>query len=722
MKGSTAGNISLPARQQIARCNPPNCSVQLLPLLGADFKLLGAMGSMGENIAQTFVNLNFNTVIMFDFSKLGIDVNGRTSGKMKVKCPFCHDRRTNKRDKSLSVNLGTGLYHCHYCGTSGKAEDFSNRFKINNTYGYNSGASRVPKSPWSGQVPPPANRVPKKQPTFTSRPIPGTLLVATKAADEVAPKAPFTPPFEVAEGTVTGLLNEAVAPDNPDAARDAALHWLMHDRGIPAQAVAYMKISSSQELMPQTGKKENCICFNYFEENELINTKYRDGRKNFKMITGAELIPYNIDGIAGTPQCIITEGEIDLLSFLAIGRTDVVSVPNGAGSNLTWLDRFVETHFEDKEVIFLAVDADEKGRQLQQELLRRLGLERCRIVNFGEGCKDANEHLLKFGADSLAQALEDAPEVPLEDVYTAHDVSDELLAFFNNGFEQGAPTGLTALDNFITFETKRLCVVTGVPGQGKSEFVDEMVLRLCLHHSWKIGYFSPENVPLVYHLRKLFEKVSGKRFSPQCTGPELYRRVQNFMGNNVCHIIPKADFCVDTVLEKARQLVRRKGIRILVIDPYNRMEHQIPPGMSETQYIDNFLDKLTNFAVLNDCLVILVAHPRKMNRDARTGSPDRPTLYDINGSAAFFNKCDFGLVVERMPDVVHIYVEKVKFRNLGQPGMVPLVFNPTNGRYSLCDENPTAGSPEMRVTNVKFNTDCWLPKEEDQELFWEGNE
>ena len=334
------------------------------------------MGSMGENIAQTFVNLNFNTVIMFDFSKLGIDVNGRTSGKMKVKCPFCHDRRTNKRDKSLSVNLGTGLYHCHYCGTSGKAEDFSNRFKINNTYGYNSGASRVPKSPWGGQVPPPANRVPKKQPTFTSRPIPGTLLVAAKATDEVAPKAPFTPPFAVTQATDAAPPNGAETPANPDAARDAALHWLMHDRGIPAQAVAYMKISSSQELMPQTGKKENCICFNYFEENELINTKYRDGRKNFKMITGAELIPYNIDGIAGTPQCIITEGEIDLLSFLAIGRTDVVSVPNGAGSNLTWLDRFVETHFEDKEVIFLAVDADEKGRQLQQELLRRLGLER----------------------------------------------------------------------------------------------------------------------------------------------------------------------------------------------------------------------------------------------------------------------------------------------------------------------------------------------------------
>ena len=44
-----------------------------------------------------------------------IDIKGRTGGQIKVKCPACIDRRTNKRDTSLSVNLDTGVAKCHYC-------------------------------------------------------------------------------------------------------------------------------------------------------------------------------------------------------------------------------------------------------------------------------------------------------------------------------------------------------------------------------------------------------------------------------------------------------------------------------------------------------------------------------------------------------------------------------------------------------------------------------
>lgn len=76
----------------------------------------------------------------------------------------------------------------------------------------------------------------------------------------------------------------------------------------------------------------------------------------------------------------ITEGELDAASFVTIGRRDVVSVPSGANSNLTWLDRFIPTHFEDKKTIYIAVDEDSAGLKLRDELLRRLGTERCRIV------------------------------------------------------------------------------------------------------------------------------------------------------------------------------------------------------------------------------------------------------------------------------------------------------------------------------------------------------
>lgn len=44
-----------------------------------------------------------------------IDLKGKTSGQKKVKCPNCQDRRTNKTDTSLSVNITEGVAKCHYC-------------------------------------------------------------------------------------------------------------------------------------------------------------------------------------------------------------------------------------------------------------------------------------------------------------------------------------------------------------------------------------------------------------------------------------------------------------------------------------------------------------------------------------------------------------------------------------------------------------------------------
>lgn len=178
---------------------------------------------------------------------------------------------------------------------------------------------------------------------------------------------------------------------------------------------------------------ENCLCFNYFENGVLINTKYRSALKHFRMVTGAELIPYNIDAIADTPECIITEGEFDACAFMTAGRKDVISVPAGAQSNLTWMDRFVESHFEPKKVIYIAADEDGAGQALRHELVRRLGAERCRLVHFGPGCKDANEHLILYGAQSLLITLAQAEEIPLEGVFTAEDYREDLRALFENG-------------------------------------------------------------------------------------------------------------------------------------------------------------------------------------------------------------------------------------------------------------------------------------------------
>ena len=436
------------------------------------------------------------------------------------------------------------------------------------------------------------------------------------------------------------------------------------------------------EWMPQKNGNANTVQFNYFLNGELVNTKFRTGDKCFKLVSGAELIPYNIDAIKGQKECIICEGEIDCLSFHECGFPYVVSVPNGANANLDYLDNFIEDYFDDKETIYIASDTDTKGVVLKEELIRRFGAERCKVLSYGEGCKDANEHLMKFGKESLIACVKAAAEIKVEGVFTISDFEQPLDALFEHGWQKGVTIGHENFDRLCSFETKRLCIVTGIPGSGKSEFIDEIAERLNIRYGWRFAYFSPENAPLAYHASKLIEKFTGKRFNRQTLTDSEYKQVKERLEQDFFFISPTDDFRLDNILEKAKFLVRRKGIKALVIDPFNRLESE-QGTRNETQYISELLDRLTNFAQRNDILIILMAHPTKQPKN-KDGVIEAPTLYDISGSANFFNKADFGIVVHRnrIENNVEVHIQKVKFRHLGECGTALFKYNLNNGRYT----------------------------------------
>lgn len=562
---------------------------------------------------------------MKGFSDYGISIPyGKTTGKIKTFCPQCHATRHDQRDKSLSVDLDKGLWNCHYCGWSGKLEHTDEE-----------------KQDWM-----------KQQPWFNTKPI---------RREKPNYKRPQP------------------KPHNPMSER--ALKWFA-GRGISKETLEALKVTEGMEFMPQNNAESNTVQFNYYLNGELINTKFRTGDKKFKMVSGAELLPYNLDGIKGTKECIITEGEMDALSFYECGRHDVVSVPNGANANLTYLDDYIEEYFDDKETIYIASDTDTKGILLRDELIRRFGVERCRVLEYGEGCKDANEHLQKYGKESLLQCIANAPEIKVEGVFSVSDFEPSLDAIFEFGLQRGVTIGHENLDRLISFETKRLCVVTGIPGSGKSEFIDEIAERLNMRYGWRFAYFSPENAPLAYHASKLIEKFTGKHFSQRTLTLGEYRQVKEHLEADFFFISPANDYKVDSILQRAKVLVRRKGIKSLVIDPYNRLENE-QGNKNETQYISQLLDKLTNFAQQNDVLVILMAHPTKMQKN-KEGQIQVPSLYDISGSAHFYNKTDFGIVVhrDRVNNTVEVRVEKVKFRHLGETGTVYFKYNLNNGRYT----------------------------------------
>ena len=580
-----------------------------------------------------------------DYNKLK-ELGIADDGKKKQFCPECHANRTNQADKSLSVDWNKCIAHCHYCG---KSFFFGRTEKIYH-----------------------------------------------------APKAVQPPKQEVKEYRKPGRLS------NEESLDTNMRNWF-EQRGIPAEVAEAEGITKVCRKMPQTGNVEKCIVFPYFVNDELVNRKYRDGAKHFMLEANAKLALWRIDHILNTSECIVTEGEMDALSFVVAGFDNVVSVPNGAQKNLTYLDDFIETHFENKSRIYIAADTDAKGLELRNELVRRFGEEKCRIVTYGQGCKDANELLQQQGAEALKKAIAEAQEVPLEGIFTADDVREELELLFEKGLQKGAVLGMGELDDLLSVEVGRLLVVTGIPGDGKSEFLDEVAVRFSLNYDWRCAWFSPENFPVTLHHPKLIEKLTGKRFMKGVMKPMEFDAAVGYLSRNFFDILPEEGYQVDTILEKAETLVRRKGIRVFILDPYNCLEHQIPSGQSETQYISEFLEKLRSFARRKQVLVILAAHPTKMKKDPISGKYPVPTMYDISGSAAFFNKADFGLAIERdrTQGVTRVHVQKVKFRHLGQPGVASFQYNTHCGRFVSIVEGKT---PDLPNEEPKWDNSNWLVK------------
>ena len=439
-------------------------------------------------------------------------------------------------------------------------------------------------------------------------------------------------------------------------------------RGISKQTLSDLKITEGPEWMPQTGKTENVIKFNYFMGDQLINVKYRDGRKNFKLFKGAEKVFYNINSIVGYEYCVIVEGEMDVLALHEAGVTNAISVPNGATlntNNLEYLDSCID-YFEDKEKIILAVDDDEAGQALQSELIRRLGSEVCFIASF-EDCKDANEYLVKHGKEKLSQRITAAKPVPLENVTTFRDIEDEVTDFVRNGFKPGFQVGLENFDQIFSTYTGQFITVTGIPSSGKSDFVDQMVVGYNQNYGWKTAFASPENQPTYLHAHKLMRKTWQGMPTESDIGGDRWNQIADHCNSNYFHIDMER-YTLDSVLKKSAELVKRKGIKCLVIDPFNKVR-DVGGSDDVNRYTMEYLQKIEIFAKKYDVLVFIVAHPTKMYKD-KDGKIEEPTMYNIKGGGEWYDASYHGILVHRDYEnkTVKAKVLKVKFQNLGENG------------------------------------------------------
>ena len=447
--------------------------------------------------------------------------------------------------------------------------------------------------------------------------------------------------------------------------------------------------------------ERGALAFPYIHEGEVVMVKYRGANKKFWSTKNSKKVFYNAHKINKDTQTIaICEGEMDCLALESVGVASC-SVPNGApavhATSFSDIDQSFRNSgdiFDGIKKIILATDGDAPGHKLEEELARRFGKERCWRVVWPDGCKDANEVLIKHDQDMLIECIDNAQPYPVDGIYNVMGFRDKLMNLYEHGLPTSYSTGSFALDHYYTVMPGELTVVTGIPGHGKSSFVEWLMINLIKEHKFRFGLFTPEHEPVETHIARLAELIDGRPFSKDV--PAHKRMSLDGINNAVrlleehCHyVIPDAlNRKVDDILGLAKVLVAREGIKGLIVDPWNEISME-EMGASETHFIREALGKFRRFARSHQVAIWIVAHPAKQYKDKITGDYRPPNLYDISGSSRWRDMCDNGITIFRKAEnegedrhAVELHVGKIKHKYVGQVGNVDMRYDYDSGRFT----------------------------------------
>jgi twinkle protein len=473
----------------------------------------------------------------------------------------------------------------------------------------------------------------------------------------------------------------ATTADGPAAIHPKHAEWL-EMRGLDPSLAAKLGIQTKRE------GNANWIAVPYVERGQVINHKYRlSSEKRHRMDEGAPLTLWNHDALLTDEDrpLVITEGEWDALAAIQAGFRRSVSVPNGAPQSQSdkpeeekryqFLWRSKDLLDSVKQII-IATDGDGPGKVLAADLARWLGPERCKFISYPADCKDLNDVLKRGGEGAVAELLSGAKPYPVKGLYRLADFPEPPPI-------NGLPVGIEGLDDHFQLVPGTFSVISGWAGHGKTSLLMRMLTNLMLR-GVNIALGSFETMPrpiLERRFRACFYgcgEIGPKASSPGPADEMLAKRL-----SVIAHTARDADteLDLDYIVELAKVAVLRDGIRLLVLDPWNEIEHKRRADETETEYTGRAIRSLKRFALNYECAVWLVAHPRKPHTD---GNPKPPSLYDLAGSAHFANKADYGLIVHREDlggTEIEARVVKVRMGLPGKPGRTFLNWDQSLSEY-----------------------------------------
>lgn len=426
-------------------------------------------------------------------------------------------------------------------------------------------------------------------------------------------------------------------------------------------------------------KKE--IILPYYKNGELVNVKYRtnlgNGKKTFRQEKDTEKTLFGMDLINDFKNpLIIVEGEMDVLALAEIGLYSVSIPQGGSDSKLDCIENCWDFISKFEEFI-IAVDNDEVGDKLKENLLNRLGKEKCKIVNW-ERFKDANEALM--AEENPGEYIANAVQLQPEGIDFYYDYFDEIYKSIYENDTDFYSTGWRSLDKFVKLRTGYLMVITGYPSRGKSTFVDNLLLNLSKQYGIKHLICSLETTIEDSYV-SILEMLQNKSIKSLKENPDnvFGHGCFDFISEHFYRLSINNTWTVDQIIEKAKYMIKKYGVKTLVIDPYNRLNNDY--NDREDKYVGHILAKLCMLSKQYNVLVIFIAHPKKPGKEEKI-----PNMYSISGSGDWYNMADYGLVIHRdlnettreLENEPRVIIEKVKNFRLGKPsgGEIRLSYNP----------------------------------------------
>jgi twinkle protein len=448
-------------------------------------------------------------------------------------------------------------------------------------------------------------------------------------------------------------------------------------------------------------------------------------QKAFRQDPGGEQIFWRADCLADAgltdEPLVICEGEFDAVAAIQAGFWRTVSVPGGAPAEASENEgdarasaryaflREAMPQLESVREIIIAADGDGPGAALRSDLTTMLGAARCRFVAYPEGCKDLGDVLRGSGANAVAKCLRDAPWANVAGVYCL----DELPPL--PALTVWRPQVFDPIDKLIPICPGHVSVWTGLAGDGKSTLVNAVMWSLADRYGLKLCAAPFESTPQREYMEDLIAFRSGRavgdRFNP-ATSEDIdearswarkhivFLYADGFTGPGQSAMI---DATVEWFVQAATTAIVRHGCRLIVLDPWSQIDHEMDSREREDQYVRRVLKRFKVLARTFDVHVAIVAHPAKPKRNA-DGTYPIPEGYDISGASHWKNAPDVGVTVYRDPPLIEdpenagemmpdpnsprvlIKVWKVKFhRSMNRTGEAYAAVDFRTGRYSSAE-------------------------------------